>query len=126
MRRTPVVLVIEDDRDCRRFYAAALHEALFEVVEAHNGLQAMEKAAESQPDVILTDLGIPGIDGFELCRRLKLDPRTSAVPIVAITGRYLSPVDHERVRRHGGICVLIKPIDPVDLVSNLRKVLAPT
>jgi CheY-like chemotaxis protein len=71
MRRTPVVLVIEDDRDSRRFYAEVLHDASFEVVEAHNGLQAMEKAAESQPDVILTDLGIPGIDGFELCRRLK-------------------------------------------------------
>jgi len=126
MRRTPVVLVIEDDRDCRRFYAAVLHDASFEVVEAHNGLQAMEKAAESQPDVILTDLGIPGIDGFELCRRLKMDPRTCGVPIVAITGRYLSPFDHARVRRHGGVCVLIKPIAAVDLVSNLRKVLAPT
>jgi len=119
------VLVIEDDRDVRRFYAAALHEASFDVIEAHNGLQAMEKAAENQPDVILTDLGIPGIDGFELCRRLKLDPRTNAVPIVAITGRYLSPVDHERVRRRGCICVLIKPIDASDLVSSLRKVLAP-
>ena len=126
MRPTPVVLVIEDDRDCRRFYAEALHDASFEVVEAHNGLQAMEKAADSQPDVILTDLGIPGIDGFELCRRLKMDPRTSAVPIVAITGRYLSAFDHERVRRHGGACVLIKPIAAADLVSNLRKVLAPT
>src|SRR5262249_20734860 len=126
MRRTPIVLVIEDDRDVRRFYAAVLHEASFEVIEAHNGLQAMEKAAESQPDLILTDLGIPGIDGFELCRRLKMDPRTSAVPIVAITGRYLSPVDHERVRRRGCICVLIKPIEAPDLVSSLRKVLAPT
>jgi DNA-binding response OmpR family regulator len=123
-RTLPLVLVIEDDIDVRRLYASALHDACFEVIEAHNGLQAMEKAAENGPDVIVTDLGLPGIDGFELCRRLKSDARTVQVPIVAITGRYLSPDDHERVRRRGCASVLIKPIDAAELVSSVRKVLA--
>ena len=104
-------------------YADELKRAGFDVVEAHNGLQAVEKASEVVPDAIVTDLGLPGIDGFELCRRLHRDPRLSGIPFLAITGRYFSPADIERARREGCLSVLIKPLGPDDLVSELRKVL---
>ena len=60
----PRVLVIEDDRESRRLYAGELQRAGFEVIEAHNGLQAIEKASDTVPDAIVTDLGLPGIDGY--------------------------------------------------------------
>jgi CheY-like chemotaxis protein len=117
------VLVIEDDLASRRMYADELIRAGFDVVEAHNGLQAVEKASEVVPDAIVTDLGLPGIDGFELCRRLHLNPKLNGIPFLAITGRYFSPADIERAHREGCQSVLIKPFVPDDLVSELRKVL---
>ena len=66
-----VVLLVEDDRDGRRLYAEWLTAAGFAVEQAHNGLQALERAVDAKPDVVVTDLNIPGIDGFELTRRLR-------------------------------------------------------
>ena len=79
-----------------------------------------EKARELLPAAIVTDLGLPGIDGFELCRRLQQDARTRQIPVVAITGRYVSPADLARARREGCHSVLVKPIDIVRLVAELR------
>lgn len=121
--RRPHVLIIEDDREARRFYAEELVRAGFEVSEAHNGLQAAEKAGELVPDVIVTDLGLPGIDGYELCRRLQKDERLGRIPIVAITGRYFSPADIARAKREGCHAVLIKPFVGEDLIAEIRKVL---
>ena len=70
------MLVIEDDLPARKLYAGMLKDEGFDVAEAHNGLQAVEKAAELLPQVIVTDLGLPGIDGFEVCRRIHRDDRT--------------------------------------------------
>lgn len=122
--RRPLVLVIEDDRDSRRLYADELQRAGYSVSEAHNGLQAVEKATELQPDAIVTDLGLPGIDGYELCRRLHRDKRLGRIPIVAITGRYFSDADIARARREGCQTVLIKPFVGDELVAEVRKVLS--
>jgi CheY-like chemotaxis protein len=121
--RRPLVLVIEDDRESRRLYAEELQHAGYSVSEAHNGLQAIEKAAELEPDVIVTDLGLPGIDGYELCRRLHRDERLGRIPIVAITGRYFSEADVARARREGCQAVLIKPFEGDELLAEIRKVL---
>jgi CheY-like chemotaxis protein len=121
--RRPLVLVIEDDRESRRLYAEELLHAGYSVSEAHNGLQAIEKAAELEPDVIVTDLGLPGIDGYELCRRLHRDERLGRIPIVAITGRYFSEADVARARREGCQAVLIKPFEGDELLAEIRKVL---
>ena len=83
---TPIVLLVEDDRDGRRMYADWLTQAGFRVEQAHNGLQALERALDARPHVVVTDLNIPGIDGFELTRRLRQDSRTRDVPVIAVTG----------------------------------------
>ena len=70
-------------------YADWLTEAGFHVDQAHNGLQALERALDSRPHVVVTDLNIPGIDGFELTRRLKHDARTRDVPVLAVTGYFI-------------------------------------
>jgi two-component system, cell cycle response regulator DivK len=116
----PRVLLVEDDGDGRRLYALWLTEAGFTVKQAHNGLQALERAFESIPDVVVTDLNIPGIDGFELTRRLKLDPRTREVPVIAVTGYAAFQADPARARRAGCDVVLEKPCSPDDLESAIR------
>lgn len=103
-----------------------LTHAGLDVAEAHNGLQAIEKAGDLLPDVIVTDLGLPGIDGYELCRRLQRDTRTSRTPIVAITGRYFSAADVARARREGCHAVLLKPFVGDDLVNEVRRALHST
>ncbi len=119
----PLVLIIEDDIAARRLYADILSQAGFDVAEAHNGLQAVEKAHDLAPDVIVTDLGLPGIDGYELCRRLQRSERTARTPIVAITGRYFSAADVARAHREGCHAVLIKPFVGEDLVAQVRRAL---
>jgi two-component system, cell cycle response regulator DivK len=116
----PCVLVIEDDRMLRQLYAQALLESGFRVAEAHNGLQALEKATELVPDAIVADLGLPGIDGYEVCRRLHRDG-LGHVPVVAITGRFLAAADVERALRHGCRLVLIKPFDLDRLAAEIRR-----
>ena len=124
MRSQPNVLLVEDDQAGRRLYAEWLTLAGFTVKQAHNGLQALEQALEIVPDVVVTDLHIPGIDGFELTRRLRLDPRTRKVPVVAVTGYAAFAADPARAQRAGCNTILEKPCSPDDLESAIRAVIA--
>ena len=117
------VLLVEDDKDGRRMYAEWLTGAGFRVAQAHNGLQALERALESVPDVVVTDLNIPGIDGFELTRRLKQDPRTSGIPVLAVTGYAAFAADPARARRAGCDAVLEKPCSPEELERAIRSLI---
>jgi two-component system cell cycle response regulator DivK len=119
MSERPLVLLVEDDRDGRLLFAAWLSAAGFRVEQAHNGLQALERARDLLPDVILTDLNIPGIDGYELTRRLKSDPRTSAIPVLAVTGYAPFTQDPSRADRAGCDSVLTKPCDQDVLTQTL-------
>jgi two-component system cell cycle response regulator DivK len=119
----PSVLLVEDDSDGRRMYAQWLRQAGFAVDQAHNGLQALERAFESVPDVVVTDLNIPGIDGFELTRRLKHDPRTSRIPVIAVTGYAAFQADPGRAARAGCDAVLEKPCSPEDLEAAIRRLI---
>ena len=118
------VLLVEDDQAGRRMYAEWLTHAGFQVRQAHNGLQALEEALTSIPDIVVTDLNIPGIDGFELTRRLKADARTKHVPVVAVTGYAAFAADPGRARRAGCDVVLEKPCSPDDLERAVRTVIA--
>ena len=116
----PLVLLVEDDRAGRMLYADWLTDAGFRVEQTHNGLQALERAFDLVPDAILTDLNIPGIDGYELTRRLKSDPRTSEIPIVAISGYAPFTQDPDRADRAGCDAMLPKPCEPEDIASTLK------
>lgn len=113
------VLLVEDDRDGRILFAEWLMQAGFRVEQAHNGLQALERAFDLLPDAILTDLNIPGIDGYELTRRLKGDARTRWIPILAVTGYAPFTQDPARADRAGCDAVLTKPCDPDELVTTI-------
>jgi two-component system, cell cycle response regulator DivK len=120
----PNVLLVEDDRDGRRLYACWLRDAGFQVAEAHNGLQALERALELRPDVVVTDLNIPGIDGFELTRRLRQDSRVAEIPVLAVTGYAAFASDPARARRAGCDAVLAKPCSQEDFEAAIRALLA--
>lgn len=116
----PIVLLVEDDPEGRRLYADWLVVAGFRVEEAHNGLQALERAQHRHPDIVVTDLHIPGIDGFELTRRLRQDPATRGIPVLAITGYAAFAADPGRARRAGCDAVLLKPCSAEDLGTAVR------
>lgn len=120
---TPLVLIVEDDQGTRAMYRQYLGDDGFRIADAHNGHQALEKARELRPDVILTDLAVPGMDGFEFCRALQQRADTRVIPILAVTGHaeYLDQPD--RFRQAGIARVLTKPCAPDTIAGELRRLL---
>ena len=117
------ILIVEDDFETRMLYSEVLARDGFRIDQAHNGHQALEKAFKSPPDLIFTDIAVPGIDGIELCRRIRADERTRMIPLLAITG-YGDRRYPDRARLAGADRVLTKPCDPALLVSEARRLLA--
>jgi two-component system cell cycle response regulator DivK len=125
----PLVLIVEDDLDTRMLYREHLAHAGFRTADAHNGHQALDKARELRPDAVITDLAVPGMDGFEFCRALKESVVTRDIPILAVTGHseYLDQPD--RFTQAGIAQVLVKPCSPDLIAEELRRLLrdaAPT
>ncbi|MEO8259463.1 MAG: response regulator [Acidobacteriota bacterium] len=121
-RQPPLVLVVEDEPAIRRIYALMLTGNGFATEEAHNGFQALEKAIAIRPDLILSDIAVPGLDGIELCRRLRADSRTAGIPILAVTGHDDRHYP-DRARAAGANHVLIKPFSVETLVVAARVLL---
>lgn len=118
-----LVLLVDDDRDCREMYARFLRDAGFEVAEAHNGNQALSKAGEQAPSIIVTDLALPGLDGYQLTRRLRQRSPTEHVPIIAITGYGGFMDDTARALTAGCDAVLTKPCLPDRLLEEIERLL---
>ena len=118
------MLIVEDDLSTRLLYREYLQHEGFRIVDAHNGHQALEKARDLCPNAVLTDIAVPGMDGFEFCRALKQSATTRSIPILAITGHseYLEQPD--RFLQAGIAHVLIKPCPPDVIVYELRRLLS--
>jgi hypothetical protein len=117
-----LILVVDDYEDAREMYAEYLQYSGFRVAEARNGLEAMEKAFELRPDLILMDLSLPVMDGWEATRRLKADGRTKSIPVVALTG-HARAGHSEGARKAGCDAFVTKPCLPDALVLEVRRVL---
>jgi two-component system cell cycle response regulator DivK len=124
MRERQLVLVVEDYPDAREMYSAYLRYSGFDVAEASDGVEAIERALALRPDAVLMDLALPRMDGWEATRRLKGDPRTRHIPIVALTGHALAG-HAENAGEAGCDSFLIKPCLPDTLVDELRRLLEP-
>src|SRR5438046_6733017 len=120
--RKPIVLLVDDYPDAREMYAEYLEFSGFDIVQAGNGVEAIERALDSHPDVILMDLSLPVMDGWEATRRLKADERTRPIPVLALTGHALTGVSHD-AKKAGCDGFITKPCLPEDLVAEIRKVL---
>jgi len=117
------VLLVDDNDDGRRMLREVLEGAGHRVTEAVDGPQALERATAGTFDVALIDIGLPGLDGLEVARRLRrMGPRLATTPLVAITG-YGAPQDHERSRVAGFDLHLVKPVDGFDLLEKVQRLL---
>jgi two-component system cell cycle response regulator DivK len=118
----PLILVVDDYQDAREMYAEYLQFSGFRVAEARNGNEAVAQAFALRPDLILMDLSLPGMDGWEATKVLKADDRTKHIPVVALTGHALAGAS-EGARKAGCDSFVTKPCLPDDLVVEVRRML---
>ena len=122
-RERPLVLIVEDHSELRQLYAQQLTLCGFDVIEAENGAEAIAYTAARVPDVVLMDLSMPVVDGWEATRRLKSDKRTAHIPVVALTAHDGSG-ELQRATRAGCDWFVPKPCPPDALIVEVRRVLA--
>lgn len=120
--RAPTILIVEDNEDNRIVYSTMLRHFGFAVDEAENGAEGILKARTGLPDLILMDIAIPLVDGWEAVQRLKKDPATAAIPIVALTAHAM-PADREKAIQVGCDGYLAKPCEPRAVVEEVRRIL---
>jgi CheY-like chemotaxis protein len=118
----PRVLLVDDYSDAREMYGEYLEYSGYDVIEAANGIEALQRAVDDKPDIILMDLSLPVMDGWEATRRLKADERTAGIPVVALTGHALAGIS-DGAREAGCDSFVTKPCLPEDLVLEIKRVL---
>jgi CheY-like chemotaxis protein len=119
----PVVLLVEDHETSAAGYTQLLTGAGYRVARAGNGYEALAEVSRETPSIILLDLKLPKLDGWDLLQRLKADTAVASVPIIVVTGDAL-PTHHEMARSRGAVAVLSKPIDPGELLNVVREALS--
>jgi len=116
---TQRILVVEDHEDNRQILRDLLGAAGYEMVEAHDGEAAHPMAAKERPDLILMDIQLPGLDGYEATRRIKADPALRQIPIIVVTSYALSG-DEAKAREAGCDDYVAKPYSPRQLLAKIR------
>lgn len=112
------VLVVDDNPD-KRYLLSCILERHFQIIQAENGLKALAMIEENQPDVVLLDVLMPGLDGFEVCRRMKADPKIASIPVLFVT-----VLNHDETRVEGlelgGEDFISWPVNPNELVARIK------
>jgi two-component system, cell cycle response regulator DivK len=116
------ILVVEDQEDNRQILRDLLGNAGYEMIEAEDGEQALPQAAKHRPDLILMDIQLPLMDGYEATRRLKADPALRAIPVIVATSYALSG-DEAKARAAGCDAYVAKPYSPRALLAKMREYL---
>src|SRR5271169_1041971 len=118
------ILVVEDQEDNRQIIRDLLSATDYEIMEAESGEQALEAVAKQRPDLILMDIQLPGIDGYETTRRIKADPALRSITIIAVTSYALSG-EEQKARAAGCDEYVPKPYSPRQLLAKIRQHLPP-
>src|SRR5262245_10964433 len=121
-RERPLVLIVEDQSDLRRLYAQQLTMSGFDVIEAANGSEAVAWTSAHHPDVVLMELSLPVLDGWEATRLLKGDEKTAHIPVVALTA-HDGAGDLQQATEAGCDWFVPKPCPPDALIAEVRRVL---
>ena len=119
---TPIakkVLFVDDEPGYSRAMTYTLEKEGYEVVSASNGLQALMKAQKENPDLIILDVMLPGMDGFEACSRLRNDPQTSPIPIIMLSAKG-QDADKSTGLRVGALDYLTKPVENTTLMEKIQ------
>jgi two-component system cell cycle response regulator DivK len=120
---TKRILVVEDQEDNRQILRDLLSNVGYEMIEAEDGVQALEQAAKHRPDLILMDIQLPLMDGYEATRRIKANPDLQSIPIIVVTSYALSG-DEEKAREAGCDAYVAKPYSPRALLAKIREYLS--
>ncbi|TAN61965.1 response regulator [bacterium] len=116
------LLIVEDEKDMMEMLTFRLEAAGFEVIQAYDGREGLDKAYSQNPDLILLDLMLPGVDGYKVCRELKSDVKYKRIPIAILTARAT-----EKEKRLGLECgaeaYITKPFDPEALMNKIKEML---
>jgi two-component system, cell cycle response regulator DivK len=121
------ILLVEDNEDNCRIYCAMLRHVGFDVIEAHDGAEGLLAMQTQHPDLVIMDVSVPTIDGWEVTRQAKRDPAIAGIPILAVTAHAL-PSDREKAAEVGCSGYLAKPVEPrvvANLVADLLAVTTP-
>ena len=117
------ILVIEDDPSALRFIEYTLQQEGYPVLTASNGLEGLRKAKTEEPDLIVLDIMLPGMDGFEICHRLRLEPQTAQLPVLMLSAK-AQEVDKATGLKVGADDYVTKPADPSEIISRVERLLA--
>jgi two-component system, cell cycle response regulator DivK len=120
---TPRILVVEDQEDNRRIVHDLLASAGYQMIEALDGETGVRLAETERPDLILMDIQLPGLDGYEATRRIKANPELRSIPIIVVTSYALSG-DDVKAMQAGCDAYVAKPFSPRQLLSKIREFLA--
>ncbi len=116
------VLVADDEKDIRRLISFTLERSGFEVVEAIDGKQALETALQIKPDIILLDVMMPQMDGYEVCRRLRAEPDMTSTPVLFLSAKGQNHEIGEGLSA-GATDYIVKPFFPRDLIAKVKEIL---
>jgi len=119
----PKVLLVDDQESVRKLLEAVLRVRSYDVCYASSGPEGIEVAAREQPDLILLDVMMPGMDGFKVCQTLKRGAATSHIPVVFLTARS-DAADREMAEQAGGAGLLGKPFRSVELLETISRLLS--
>jgi CheY-like chemotaxis protein len=121
MQATPKVLIVDDDAETLRLYEFALELFGLQVVATASVADALRLVRAHAPNVVVTDLAMPGTDGIEFCRALKADEETRDIPVLAVSGQAIASIE-SRARAAGCSEVLMKPCEPETLCATIWRV----
>jgi PAS domain S-box-containing protein len=116
------ILYVDDDEDNRHAFGWLFRSAGFEVKEAATGSEALRLAAE-KPDLVILDVNLPDINGFEVCRKIKMHPATSSIPVLHLSAYFISPDDKTHGLDAGADGYLTKPVEPQELLAQVKALL---
>ena len=124
MRSKMKVLIVEDEESLLKLETILLTVKGFEVTGAFTGKMAIDKINTEQFDLVLLDIMLPDIDGFEVCRHIRLDPRSANIPVIMLTGKK-SQKDHDMGMMSGANSYLVKPFKSAMIIDEINRLLTP-
>ena len=119
------ILVVEDDRTSQRLTEYTLKQAGYEISIASDGIDGLKRAREDHPDLVLLDIMLPGMDGYEVCHRLRQDPETATLPILMISAK-AHQEDKDTGIKVGADVYLTKPVEPSEILAKVESLLSNT
>lgn len=114
------ILVVDDEPDVVTLIARALSTEGFDVLGAYDGISALDIAESESPDLVLLDIMMPMMSGYEVCQQLKANPRTNGIPVLCLSSAH-TPDARENCRKAGAAALVLKPFTPAELIAQIRR-----